>query len=152
MEGIPFPLLEILDLTDNEALTRIDSDIIGPYMRTLTDLRLTATRIRRPQQLGITASLASSTLTNLNLDRTDFQVTRQFMELMPDRVHVSLWDSRRSHRAIDRLAREVESDKSITDEEARTLTRRRMRVHTLNAPARPGSDDDIPSDGWSTEF
>lgn len=72
---------------------------------------------------------------------------RQFV-LCTGNAQVILKASRRSHRSVHALIAKLGKD----PKHAGLVQQLCNNFLVENSPARPGSDDDLASDGWSTEF
>lgn len=138
-----FQKLAILDLSYNP-IERISDGTLRPYRSSLRTLRLNGTAIQKPADLP---TMTRGILGELSLDFPDFQPTMSFVEGLSNDVKISLLNSRRSHRSVHRLLDQWQHRSAMG-----MVVRRLRRFAISNPPARPGADDDIPTDGWSTEF
>jgi hypothetical protein len=132
-------------------ISTIHADLFAPF-RSLRRLDLSHTGITDCSRF---ASHMHSALTHLSFDGNDFLPTAAFARSYRHLHDCSMVDSRRSHRAYHNVQRQLQAMIEHGDEAADcllTLEFLERRVHVTNPPARPGFDDPVDSDGWSTEY
>jgi hypothetical protein len=133
-------------------ISTIHADLFKPFS-TLRRLDLSHTGIIDCSRF---ASHMHTALTHLSFDSNDFLPTVAFARNYRHLQDCSMVDSRKSHRAYHDVQRQLQAVIEHSGDEAAdcliTLEFLERRVHVTNPPPRPGLDDPVESDGWSTEY